>query len=98
MKNVAVLGATGSIGASALAVLTQHADRFRPLVLTANSNRRALEQLVERWRPEIAVLADAPEGPREPWASGAFGGLEVPRPMKKATISSSGSWPNEQSR
>ena len=63
MKNVAVLGATGSIGASALAVLTQHADRFRPLVLTANSNRRALEQLVERWRPEIAVLADAPEGP-----------------------------------
>ena len=63
MKNVAVLGATGSIGASALAVLSQHPDRFRPFVLTANNNRGALEQLVQRWRPEIAVLADGPERP-----------------------------------
>jgi 1-deoxy-D-xylulose-5-phosphate reductoisomerase len=63
MKNVAVLGATGSIGASALAVLAQHRDRFRPFALTANSNVAALERLVEQWRPEIAVVADSPELP-----------------------------------
>ena len=34
MKGVAILGATGSIGASALAVLEQHPDRFRAVALT----------------------------------------------------------------
>ncbi len=63
MKNVAVLGATGSIGASALAVIGQHRDRFRPFALTARSNAAALEQLVEQWQPEIAVLTDAAEQP-----------------------------------
>lgn len=63
MKSVAVLGATGSIGASTLAVLSQHLDRFRPFALTANSNVEALEVLVRQWRPEIAVVADAAERP-----------------------------------
>jgi 1-deoxy-D-xylulose-5-phosphate reductoisomerase len=65
MKTVAVLGATGSIGASALAVLAQHADHFRPFALTANNNVEALQRLVARWRPEVAVLVDAPYTPPE---------------------------------
>lgn len=60
MQRVTVLGATGSIGASALAVMAQHTERFRPYVLTANSNVQELERLVERWRPEYAVVADSP--------------------------------------
>lgn len=58
MKGVAILGVTGSIGRSALAVLAQHRDRFRPVVLTANRNRSALETLVDEWSPALAVLTD----------------------------------------
>jgi 1-deoxy-D-xylulose-5-phosphate reductoisomerase len=55
---VAILGATGSIGRSALAVLAQHPDRFRAVALTAHRNGDALARLAERWRPALAVLAD----------------------------------------
>lgn len=58
MIGVCVLGATGSIGASAADVLARHPDRFRVVALTAN---RDVEGLVERCRqlaPEIAVMRD----------------------------------------
>jgi 1-deoxy-D-xylulose-5-phosphate reductoisomerase len=55
---VAVLGATGSIGASALRVLAQHRDRFRVVGLTANRNVNGLAELATRWRPEVAVLVE----------------------------------------
>ncbi len=58
-KGVAILGATGSIGESALAVLDQHPERFRAVALTANRNVPGLRALVERHQPRIAVLADA---------------------------------------
>jgi 1-deoxy-D-xylulose-5-phosphate reductoisomerase len=60
MKGVAILGATGSIGASARAVLAQHPDRFRAVALTAHRNAGALRELVAEMRPSLAVLADAP--------------------------------------
>ena len=56
MQGIAILGATGSIGKSALAVLAQHRDRFRPVVLTAHHNLVELERLAALWRPEVAVL------------------------------------------
>src|SRR5690606_14178797 len=43
--------------------LSQHPDRFRPSALTARSNSEALEALVDQWRPDVAVLTDAPERP-----------------------------------
>ena len=55
MKRVAVLGATGSIGASTLDVIARHADRFRVTALTANRDVAALARLCARFRPEIAV-------------------------------------------
>jgi 1-deoxy-D-xylulose-5-phosphate reductoisomerase len=55
---VAILGATGSIGRSALAVLAQHPDRFRAVALTARHSGDALARLAERWRPALAVIAD----------------------------------------
>ena len=57
-KGVAILGATGSIGRSALAVLAQHPDRFRAVALTAFRSAGALSGLVEEHRPRLAVLAD----------------------------------------
>jgi len=61
---VSILGATGSIGSSALAVLDQHPDRFRAVALTARNNGAALARLAERYRPALAVVTDgeAPAG------------------------------------
>jgi 1-deoxy-D-xylulose-5-phosphate reductoisomerase len=61
---VAILGCTGSIGRSALAVLDRHRDTFRVVTLACNRNGRELAGLVARYRPELAVLADeaAPDG------------------------------------
>lgn len=58
MKRVAVLGATGSIGASTLDVIARHADRFRVTALTANRDVAALARLCAQFRPEIAVVAE----------------------------------------
>lgn len=56
---VAVLGATGSIGCSALDVIARHPERLRAGVLAAGSNVEALLDLCERHRPDHAVIADA---------------------------------------
>ena len=59
MNRVAVLGATGSIGASALDVIARHPERMRASVLTAGSNVDALIGLCRRHRPDHAAIADA---------------------------------------
>ncbi|HEY6894228.1 MAG TPA: 1-deoxy-D-xylulose-5-phosphate reductoisomerase [Rhodanobacteraceae bacterium] len=59
MKTIAVLGATGSIGASALDVVARHPDRFRIGVLAAHRNVAALAELCVRFQPSLAVIADA---------------------------------------
>ncbi|MDE1958996.1 MAG: 1-deoxy-D-xylulose-5-phosphate reductoisomerase [Xanthomonadaceae bacterium] len=58
MRTIAVLGATGSIGASALDVIARHPERFRVGVLSAHRNVEALALLCERFRPPWAVIAD----------------------------------------
>ena len=60
MKRVAVLGATGSVGAGALEVIRRHPDRFRVTVLTAHRNREALDALALEWDPEFVVLGTPP--------------------------------------
>jgi 1-deoxy-D-xylulose-5-phosphate reductoisomerase len=56
MKNVAVLGATGSIGASALDVIARHPDRFTANVLSADARVEELLALCRRFRPHHAVI------------------------------------------
>ncbi len=55
---VAILGSTGSIGASALAVLERHPERFRVVALTAHRSGAELARQVARHRPELAVLVE----------------------------------------
>jgi 1-deoxy-D-xylulose-5-phosphate reductoisomerase len=57
--NVAVLGATGSIGTSALDVIARHPESLQAAVLAAASNVDALLALCRRHRPLHAVIADA---------------------------------------
>ena len=58
MQQVAVLGATGSIGTSALDVIARHPDRMRASVLAAGSQVEALVALCRTHRPDHAVIAD----------------------------------------
>ncbi|MBM4187460.1 MAG: 1-deoxy-D-xylulose-5-phosphate reductoisomerase [Gemmatimonadetes bacterium] len=58
MRGVAVLGSTGSIGVSTLAVLKRHPDRFRLVAITAGSNADRLAQQQAEWRPAFASLAN----------------------------------------
>ncbi len=59
MTRVAVFGATGSIGTSALDVIARHPDRLRAEVLVAGRNVDALVALCRRHRPAHAAIADA---------------------------------------
>jgi 1-deoxy-D-xylulose-5-phosphate reductoisomerase len=56
--NVAVLGATGSIGRSTLDVIGRHPDRFRVFALTANTQSEDLFDLCVAHRPRVAVFGD----------------------------------------
>lgn len=58
MIRIAVLGATGSIGSSALDVIARHPERYRVSVLSAGSQVAALLDLCRQHRPQHAVVAD----------------------------------------
>ncbi len=64
MQNIAILGATGSIGASTLDVIARHPSRFRVTALTANRQVDELAELCRRHRPDYACVADASQGSR----------------------------------
>ena len=58
VRHIAVLGATGSIGASALDVIARHPGRMRASVLSAGSQVAALIGLCRTHQPGHAVIAD----------------------------------------
>lgn len=58
MQNIAIFGATGSIGGSTLDVLSHYKDRYRVFALTANSRVEELVRLCESHHPRIALVAD----------------------------------------
>ena len=57
-RAVSVLGATGSIGDSALDVMARHAERFTVTALTAHRQWEKLAALCVRHRPQVAALGD----------------------------------------
>lgn len=59
IRNVAVFGATGSVGNCALDVLTQYPSDFRVSVLAAHRDVEQLAGLCLRHRPDLAIIADA---------------------------------------
>lgn len=58
MKNVTILGSTGSIGVNTLNVIKQHPDRFNVFALTAKNNIDQMIQQCLEWSPRYAVMAD----------------------------------------
>ena len=59
VQRVCILGATGSVGASTLAVIALHPERYEVFALTAQHRIAALAALCRQWRPRFAVVADA---------------------------------------
>ncbi len=56
MQGVAILGSTGSIGKSALAVLARQRERFKVVALTALKNREGLALQTAAWNPKLDGL------------------------------------------
>ncbi|MDQ3168527.1 MAG: 1-deoxy-D-xylulose-5-phosphate reductoisomerase, partial [Acidobacteriota bacterium] len=57
MKQIAILGSTGSIGTSALSVVDTHPDRLEVAALAAANNVEAFVEQVARYRPRAISLA-----------------------------------------
>jgi 1-deoxy-D-xylulose-5-phosphate reductoisomerase len=57
MKRISILGSTGSIGQSALAVVDAHPDRLQVVGLAAGENAGRLAEQIARYRPRVAALA-----------------------------------------
>jgi len=60
-RNITLLGATGSIGASTLDVVARHPDRYRVFALSARNSVEPLLELCRRHRPRMAVLSGVAE-------------------------------------
>lgn len=58
MKNITLLGATGSIGKSTLSVVDQHPGQFNIFALSANTNWQAMLNLCQQYQPVYAVMTD----------------------------------------
>ena len=58
MKNLTILGSTGSIGTSALEVVARHPDKFKIVALTANCQADLLFRQCRQFKPQYAVLLD----------------------------------------
>src|SRR5690349_4815875 len=61
MKTISILGCTGSIGRQTLAVVEALAGEFRVVGLAAGSNIGELVGQIERHRPELVSVGDAPK-------------------------------------
>ncbi|AJF06974.1 1-deoxy-D-xylulose-5-phosphate reductoisomerase [Geoalkalibacter subterraneus] len=60
MKNLVILGSTGSIGVNALDIVAAHPDKYRVVALTAGNNIDLLHEQIRAFRPEIvAVLSES---------------------------------------
>ena len=58
MKNIVILGSTGSIGTNTLDIVAKFPDRFRVAGLTAGSNVDKLEEQIRTFKPEAVALSD----------------------------------------
>lgn len=58
IKNLAIIGATGSIGTQTLDIVERHPELYSAKVLIANSRVDDLCRLALRHKPELAIVAD----------------------------------------
>jgi 1-deoxy-D-xylulose-5-phosphate reductoisomerase len=59
VRKIAILGATGSIGQSALAVVDAHRDRLQVVALAAGENVAKCGDQISRFKPDLVGMASA---------------------------------------
>ena len=64
MKQLTILGATGSIGQSTLDIVARHRDLYSLYALTANTNHQKMQQLCRQFEPSFVVMRDADSAQR----------------------------------
>jgi 1-deoxy-D-xylulose-5-phosphate reductoisomerase len=64
MKNIVILGSTGSIGKNSLDVISRFPGEFRALYLVAHKNVALLQQQIEAYRPKGVAVIDEQAGER----------------------------------
>lgn len=70
-RRVAILGSTGSIGTTALRVLSRQRERFSVTALTANANAQLLGEQVDAWQPSfVGLVSPNGSGSRPEWKNG----------------------------
>ncbi len=58
MKNIAVLGSTGSVGKQTMEVLSENKEHFRVTALAANRQVDVLLEQIEKFAPEVVAVYD----------------------------------------
>jgi len=62
MKDVGILGSTGSIGTQALSVIRENPDKFRVKVLSCNKKISLLKEQIKEFKPEAVAVFDEESG------------------------------------
>ena len=63
MKNIVILGSTGSIGTNALEIIRNKKEEFNVIGLSANSNHKLICEQIEEFKPKYVSIGTA-EGKR----------------------------------
>ena len=58
MKNLIILGSTGSIGTQTLQIVKENPKEFKIVALSCNSNVELLKQQIKEVKPEIVAVYD----------------------------------------
>lgn len=58
VRNITILGSTGSVGISTLDVVARHPDRYQVIALTANKSTDKMLEQCRIFRPRYAVMLD----------------------------------------
>jgi 1-deoxy-D-xylulose-5-phosphate reductoisomerase len=57
MKNIAILGSTGSIGCSTIEIIESYPERFRLVAFAAGRNLELAFSQAQRWHPQVVSVA-----------------------------------------
>src|SRR5215469_3436070 len=57
LTKITILGSTGSIGVSTLDVVGRHPEKYQVFALVAGANVELLSHQIQRFRPQVAVVA-----------------------------------------
>jgi 1-deoxy-D-xylulose-5-phosphate reductoisomerase len=77
MKNISILGSTGSIGRNALQIVETFPQQFKIKALAAKTNTDLLAKQIEQFTPELAVVFDAASAQQLKQKLGASSKVEI---------------------